>query len=197
MPPPNPCFGSLAPSLPQRLVLGLTRIPPLYRGSLRPTWVKVIDLLRKGPVDVRSTYGHFRVYPTSNLVDGAILLHPAYNKEEIDFLQEGLPASGTFVDIGANIGLYTVALGNRLTSQGRVVAIEPNPICLERLKANIALNDLAGVTVFGVGVGGLPRQGAPGHPSGTTWPSRTSSRDDQNGTFRSPHPDRHPERRRA
>jgi FkbM family methyltransferase len=182
MPPPNPCFGSLAPSLPQRLVLGLTRIPPLYRGSLRPTWVKVIDLLRKGPVDVRSTYGNFRVYPTSNLVDGAILLHPAYNKEEIDFLQEGLPSSGTFVDIGANIGLYTVALGNRLTSQGRVVAIEPNPICLERLKANIALNDLAGVTVFGVGVGDF-------HGKARLVILRNDLaiahivRDDQNGTF--------------
>ena len=153
MVPPNPRFGFFAPSLLQRLVLSLTRVPPLYRGSLRPIWTKIINLLRSGPVDVCSTYGSFRVYPTTNLVDSAILLHPAYNKEELDFLKEGLPDSGTFVDIGANIGLYTVALGNHLTSKGRVVAIEPNPICLERLNVNIALNNLETVSVFGVGVG--------------------------------------------
>lgn len=153
MVPPSPRFGFFTPSLLQRLVLSLTRIPPLYRGSLRPTWVKIINFLRSGPLDVCSTYGSFRVYPTTNLVDSAILLHPAYNKEELDFLKNGLPDSGTFVDIGANIGLYTVALGNHLSSKGRIVAIEPNPTCLERLNANIALNDLGTVTVFGVGVG--------------------------------------------
>ena len=105
MVPPNPRFGFFTPSLLQRLLLSLTRIPPLYRGSLRPTWAKIINLLRSGPVDVSSTYGNFRVYPTTNLVDSAILLHPAYNKEELDFLKKGLPDSGTFVDIGANIGL--------------------------------------------------------------------------------------------
>jgi hypothetical protein len=97
MPPPNLRFGSFAPSLLQRLVLGLTRIPPLYRGSLRPTWAKIINLLRSGPVDVGSTYGNFRVYPKTNLVDSAILLHPAYNKEVLDFLKNGLPDAGLFL----------------------------------------------------------------------------------------------------
>ena len=153
MPPPHPRFGSFGPTLLQRLVLSLTKVPPLYRGSLRPIWTKIIHWLRSGPIDVCSAYGNFRVYPTTNLVDSAILLHPAYNMEELDFMKKGLPDSGTFVDVGANIGLYTVALGNHLASKGRIVAIEPNPTCLERLNVNIALNDLGMVTVFGVGVG--------------------------------------------
>lgn len=152
-------FGTYAPSLAQRLALALIRIPPLYRGSLRPFWVKVLNGLRGGPVDVRSVFGEFRVYPTTNLVDSAILIHPCYNREEIDFLKAGLPADGTFVDIGANIGLYSVALGAHLKAAGKVVSIEPNPICVGRLRANLSFNGLPEDGVFPVAVGDEPGRG--------------------------------------
>lgn len=156
---PARSFGAHAPDLGQRLLLGLIRIPPLYRGSLRPFWVKVLAGLRAGPVDVRSRYGDFRVYPTTNLVDSAILIHPSYNRAEIDFLKDGLPVGGTFVDIGANIGLYSVALGNHLKPAGRVISVEPNPICVERLRVNLALNGLPLTGVFPVAAGDEPGRG--------------------------------------
>ncbi len=148
-----PAFGDLRPSLLQRIALGLVRIPPLYRGSLRPMWVRLLNALRAGPVDVESAFGRFRVYPTTNLVDSALLIHPCYNKEEIDFLKGGTGPGGSFVDVGANIGLYSVALGNFLKPGGKVVAIEPNPVCVERLRRNLALNGLESARVFDVGVG--------------------------------------------
>lgn len=159
MPEMTHSFGTYAPSLAQRLALALIRIPPLYRGSLRPFWVKVLNGLRSGPVDVRSVFGHFRVFPTTNLVDSALLIHPCYNREEIDFLKDGLPADGTFVDIGANIGLYSVALGTHLKAAGKVISIEPNPICVGRLRANLAFNGLPEDGVFPVAVGDEPGRG--------------------------------------
>ena len=156
---PSQRFGDFAPSLGQKLVLALIRIPPLYRGSLRPFWVRVLNALRGGPVDVTSAFGRFRVYPTTNLVDSALLIHPCYNQAEITFLREGLREGGTFVDIGANIGLYSVALGNSLRASGRVVSIEPNPICVERLRANLRFNDLPTDGVFPVAVGDSPGRG--------------------------------------
>lgn len=149
----DPAFGEHRASLLQRIVLSLIRVPPLYRGALRPLWVKLLNALRPGPVDIESTYGRFRVYPTTNLVDSALLLHPRYNQEEIDFLKEGAGPGGTFVDIGANIGLYSVALGNFLQPGGRVVSIEPNPVCVARLRYNLSLNGLDPSRVFDVGVG--------------------------------------------
>ncbi len=156
---PSQRFGDFAPSLGQKFVLALIRIPPLYRGSLRPFWVRVLNALRGGPVDVTSAFGCFRVYPTTNLVDSALLIHPCYNQAEITFLREGLREGGTFVDIGANIGLYSVALGNSLRASGRVVSIEPNPICVERLRANLRFNDLPTDGVFPVAVGDSPGRG--------------------------------------
>jgi len=149
---PTEPFGTYRPSRAQRAVLGLTRVPPLYRGSFRPTWVRVLNRLRAGPLDVTTCYGRFRIHPTTNLVDSALMLHPAYNREEIDFLKEGVTQGGTFVDVGANIGLYTVALAGHLRGAGRVVAIEPNPVCVERLQTNVALNSFPQVRIFPVGV---------------------------------------------
>lgn len=148
---PEP-FGSYRPSWAQRCVLGVTRVLKLNRGCLRPTWVRVLNLLRAGPVDVTTSYGLFRVYPTTNLVDSALMLYAAYNREEIEFLKEGVAQGGTFVDVGANIGLYTVAIAGHLRGTGRVVAIEPNPVCVGRLQTNIALNAFRHVRVVPVGV---------------------------------------------
>lgn len=152
-------FGAYRGSLLQRVIIAITRIPPFYRGYFRPKWVGLLDRIRPGPVDVVSRYGLFRVYPTTNLVDSAILLHPNYNKVEIDFLREGLSDNSTFVDIGANIGLYSVALGGHLSSGGRVVSIEPNAVCNERLKFNLAANGFDHVSVFEVAVGDFSGRG--------------------------------------
>jgi FkbM family methyltransferase len=51
---------------------------------------------------------------------------------------------GTFVDIGANVGIYTVAI-TRATGC-RTVAIEPEPHNFARLQANLALNPALAVT---------------------------------------------------
>jgi len=44
----------------------------------------------------------------------------------------------TFVDVGANIGLYTVVFSAVGAIGGfEVIAIEPNPVCVDRLKRNL------------------------------------------------------------
>ena len=45
-------------------------------------------------------------------------------------------------DIGANCGLYTVALSDAAASGSRIVAFEPNPVMASRLRTNLALNNL-------------------------------------------------------
>ena len=51
-------------------------------------------------------------------------------------------------DVGANFGLYSVALANKVGDNGRVVAFEPLGHTFERLQANIRLNKLANVLCF-------------------------------------------------
>jgi FkbM family methyltransferase len=60
------------------------------------------------------------------------------------------------VDVGANIGVFTVIASKLVGSHGRVVAIEPNAESAKRLERNIALNSLSNVTVYRAAVTGAP-----------------------------------------
>jgi FkbM family methyltransferase len=77
---------------------------------------------------------------------------PLYEKgvhepAETDFLAKVLRPGMTFVDIGANIGYYTILGAAAVGKEGRVIAFEPEPHNLEILKKNIALNRFGNVVI--------------------------------------------------
>lgn len=57
---------------------------------------------------------------------------------------------GVFIDIGANIGKYTVMVGNQLDKNGSVVAIEAHPGNFKILQENIELNNCKNITAVNV-----------------------------------------------
>jgi FkbM family methyltransferase len=58
----------------------------------------------------------------------------------------------TFIDVGANMGLYTLFAARKVGPHGVVVAIEPSSREFARLKAHIELNRLANVRLLQVAV---------------------------------------------
>ena len=46
----------------------------------------------------------------------------------------------SFIDVGANIGYFTVSIGKKISKKGLVIAIEPEPINFLILKKNIKIN---------------------------------------------------------
>ncbi len=58
-----------------------------------------------------------------------------------------------FVDVGANIGLHCLVAAHKVGVSGRVLALEPQRLVYERLKANIALNDLSQVIALNLAAG--------------------------------------------
>lgn len=146
-------FGKFAPTPLQRRVIAVSRASPfLNRGVLRRSICRWLGRMRPGPIDAQLPLGNFRLWCHENLSEAGILLYPHYNAQELRFLSEGI-SDGFFVDIGANIGLYSIAVATRVPS-ARVLAIEPGHVALVRLRTNIEASALSDrITVAPVGVG--------------------------------------------
>jgi FkbM family methyltransferase len=71
----------------------------------------------------------------------------------LELLRELITPGSVFVDVGANIGWFTV-IGSRLTGRnGRVFAIEPDPRNYEILTRNVTLNGCCNVRIDQVAAG--------------------------------------------
>ena len=57
---------------------------------------------------------------------------------------------GTFIDVGANIGKYTLIIGNRLKNIGKVISIEPEKRNFSVLKKNVEINKLNNIILENV-----------------------------------------------
>jgi FkbM family methyltransferase len=70
-----------------------------------------------------------------------------FERNEQTFLWRYLRPGDLFVDIGANIGLFTVIAATRVTQRGTVYAFEPVMTARRRLEENVQLNHLGNVHV--------------------------------------------------
>jgi FkbM family methyltransferase len=72
-----------------------------------------------------------------------------YDFNNMRFLRHVLSAGGgTFIDVGANIGVYTLIASE--VANIRVVSIEPHPTTFASLKENVQLNDRSNVSCLNV-----------------------------------------------
>lgn len=70
-----------------------------------------------------------------------------YDRFELELVRRHLARGGDFVDVGAHVGLYTVAAALNLRGRGRIIAFEPNPAARAQLVENLALNGCDNVLV--------------------------------------------------
>lgn len=136
--PTQPPFGAFAPNAAQAAIISLAQRSRLKRGAFRPMLSRLVNLLRAGPVDVQYQGASFRFYHQGSATERGALFNPDYNLEELDFLRAHTPPGGVFVDVGANVGTYAMALARHVGSTGKVIAIEPHPVTHARLAFNRA-----------------------------------------------------------
>lgn len=70
-----------------------------------------------------------------------------YDRYELELVRRQLRGGGDFVDVGAHIGMYTVAASLALRGRGRVLAFEPNPAARLQLEENLDVNGCDNVIV--------------------------------------------------
>jgi FkbM family methyltransferase len=114
---------------------------------------RLVNLLRAGPVDVQYQGASFRFYHRASATERGALFKPDYNLEELDFLRAHTPAGGVFVDVGANVGTYALALGRHVGANGKVIAIEPHPVTHARLAFNLSASGFTQVALVAAAAG--------------------------------------------
>ena len=85
--------------------------------------------------------------------ENAVRFGPEQYEPEISYLIDYLiKDTDVVLDIGANVGLHTVAFARKVT-KGHVYSFEPVAEMAERLSENVALNGLTNVTLVPCGLG--------------------------------------------
>jgi FkbM family methyltransferase len=83
----------------------------------------------------------FWVHARSDLAK-RVILGGVYEPELCEIIRRVWRGPGKVVNVGANVGFWSIGLLNLVPDIQRVLAIEPNPDALELLRENIALNDV-------------------------------------------------------
>lgn len=96
------------------------------------------------PLDLSVWNGvRVRCYPDSASASLLLYCSGLSDPMEMPFVRHYLRPGDRFLDVGANIGVYTLLAASRVGAQGRVDAFEPSPRALSRLAENLALNRFA------------------------------------------------------
>jgi FkbM family methyltransferase len=74
-----------------------------------------------------------------------LLVDGVYEPELAHFILERLPAGGTFVDVGANVGAFTIPAVKRVGTSGIVLSVEASPGVFPYLEENIRANQTGNV----------------------------------------------------
>ena len=125
-------------------------------GRLRPRVLAALDrLLPPSPLpDVRAVLGGdigLRLDGTGALARIALLC-AGYEHRECEVLAGAVRPGGVFVDVGANVGWFSMTVAAHRPSS-TVWAVEPLPATADRLAENIAAAELARVVIHRVLLG--------------------------------------------
>lgn len=91
--------------------------------------------------------------PTQRNMASHLLTGSLYEPEITLALMRILHPGDCFVDVGANVGFFTVIAARLVGEEGCVYAFEPETANFNRLKENIVLNDLTNVMPYQAAVG--------------------------------------------
>jgi FkbM family methyltransferase len=129
---------------------------PYHRGK----WRVIDSLLRKFQLDQAEAGNIVRAdrdgikfgFDLSRYLDRTIYFHGGFESYETEFVRSLIKPGAVVLDIGANIGWWTLHLHQWVGPQGWVFAFEPDGSERSRLKRNLDFNSASNVTLLDTAV---------------------------------------------
>lgn len=134
-----------------RLIVFLAEIIFPFQRMIDPS---IINPKKYQEIILKTRFGNFWI---RKIMIDLIIASPSFEKLDliklINLIEQSLKKGKKvlFIDIGADFGKYTIAVGNyckKYSSRLQIISFEPEIISYKLLKANTKLNKLTNVKVF-------------------------------------------------
>lgn len=148
--PARPLALDDLPAWQQRIIALTRRLPDNWLGKRLSFLLRrpVLRALGTRSVDAEVLGARMRLQVHDNLSEKRVLFTPQFfDPVERRALAERFHPGFCFVDIGANAGVFSLFVASHAGPTAKVLAVEPQPVMLERLRTNIALSGLHNITV--------------------------------------------------
>lgn len=122
------------------------------RALMRAIYWQITKRLIGHPSDISYHGMKLRCYPNSHSASRAVYFSGLPDYREMQFILDFLRPGDRFIDVGANIGLYTLLALSAVGPSGYVYAFEPNPTMVRILNESLQLNSADNVTVHAIGL---------------------------------------------
>lgn len=92
-------------------------------------------------VTIKGISGKFEIDCRSHILQ-RILVNKTYEEEIVNLLAKYIPKDKDAINVGANVGIFTVVIASLLEGNGKVLSVEPTPNAFYYLQKNIERNGL-------------------------------------------------------
>jgi FkbM family methyltransferase len=119
---------------------------PVFLGR-KAIWKTLNRHTRKFGVKLpaRTKWGGEFICDLRDIIQSRLYYFGIWEPSLTNFIEKRLKPGDTFVDVGANIGYYTILASKLVGPEGRVVAIEPSPKIYQLLQETLTINHAANV----------------------------------------------------
>jgi FkbM family methyltransferase len=123
------------------------------RERLAEALTELFHFVEGGSLIVRvpSFNGVFEIGSQSHILR-RILVSRDYEPELVRIVRKNVDPGRDAIDVGANVGLFSVLLSTQLAASRRVLAVEPAPGALKYLRGNINMNSRTGTILLFPGI---------------------------------------------
>lgn len=109
--------------------------------------------LRHREFEVSTRFGTRMAGETSDILDAYIYCFGVWEPNLTEWVRSRLRPGDVFVDVGANVGYFSLLASRLVGDGGAVVAVEASPGTFERLQRNVALNRARNVRAVNLAAG--------------------------------------------
>lgn len=130
-----------------RILRSYIKFSPFDKGKVHIVRFFHKKLINDAPVFTRKIPQEITmILDLNSYIERQIYYFGFYRPWVLPFFEKMLFVNNNVIDVGANVGPYTLVAANKVGPGGSVIAFEPDPLCYRKLVNNVELNSFSWVT---------------------------------------------------